>query len=192
MLPALIALIYIIRYWNYPSAPLSDIISPIVTLVMAKTIFESTLTFPTSLLILSLCIDSYADYIMDSSNLRKPMIWFSSGHLFRQLIFVTVTWEISSMILYFFTLMAFMYMSTERGEFMFFVSYVSILFMSFLQSSFDWGYICFILSDLIIAYDSFINNLHPRQFRVILVPVLYWTAEYILTRSLLNLLDQSS
>jgi len=85
--------------------------------------------------------------------------------------------------------------SKESTELKFVIAcYAIILLASFIQvsialSSVSIGYVLFILSDLIIAYEVLFDKIYPRQIRVILVPALYLISQYILTKQLLVILN---
>ena len=70
--------------------------------------------------------------------------------------------------------------------------YAMIIFLSavnvtMIQQIPSWGYLAFIVSDLIIGYEITIRRIHPRWVRVFLVPILYWWSQYLLKTEYLDL-----
>ena len=197
-----LSLLYAIIHWNASSPPVNDIISPLVTLSMAAgliLVYGLTLNpdLSTTLLqlICSLIVDSMADYYMNSKNLTVPLALFSTGHIMKQLAFIQDPWSPISMVLLFGSIvaMALLYSgfhvrhlpklpsSTTRELIHLYCLVIGFSFVNiYLASMLSRGYILFIISDLIIAYELGWGKIYPRQFRVIAVPILYWLAEYII------------
>ena len=73
--------------------------------------------------------------------------------------------------------------------------YATIVFLSavnvtMIQQIPSWGYLVFIVSDLIIGYEITIRKIYPRWVRILLVPILYWGSQYLLKAEYLNLQTQ--
>lgn len=58
--------------------------------------------------------------------------------------------------------------------------------VSFSQCTIDLGYLCYIISDLIIGYEIFDREIYPRRLRILCVPILYWLGQYLTTTKLLQ------
>jgi hypothetical protein len=217
--------------------PLDDVFSPLVTLILALNTFVSyPVSMLSSLVILSLVIDSVADYLMDSHKLKLPIFLFSCGHLVRQIIVSNIApgivfrntlsdpwfkqiilpniepsvlpgysqselWfrltQVISQIIVF--LMAwdiccnqFLSQRLSISSVPIFIGgYAIVIVITFLQiwagtNAFSIGFLLFIISDLIIATELIFGKIYPRQLRVLLVPILYWTAEFLIIKDLLR------
>lgn len=193
----ILPILFILFYWNNADPPIRDILSPLVVLSFA---FGNFLLYPvskiSSLVILNLIIDSVADYLMDSENLDLPIFLFSIGHFIKQIIFSHVfsriypSSNISRIFAHGFTLILIMTLLVTDGYLISIASYGLIVATTFIQiclakRSLSMGFLLFVISDLIIAIELMFGQMRPRQIRVICVPILYWTSEYILAQDIM-------
>jgi hypothetical protein len=215
MIAWILMLTYIFRYWNYPNPPVHDIISPFITLTIALNIFIMIPSLcPESLyglryqslilIILSLIIDSIADYFMDRNNLELPILLFSLGHFIKQIIFAYIFSNgIYSLvhvitfilILYLISLVLQRKLYAKENTLIAVAVYSIIIALTLIQicveqQGINRGFLLFVISDLIIAIELVYVKFTFRQIRVILVPLLYWIAEILISRDLLIIISE--
>lgn len=164
-----LAALFIFKYYYYQDPPLADLISPSITLCLATLALNQSY-----LLVLSLVLDSVADFLMDSKKLFYPIVLFSLGHILKQLVF-----NPHPLLPLLSTLLFFDLWTRQR----LIIDYTLIIALSFIQVymiKYSLGYLCFAISDAIIGYELAITRISYRPIRVLLVPILYWLAEYLL------------
>ena len=62
--------------------------------------------------------------------------------------------------------------------------YIQIIALAWLATSLansklDTGYLCYVISDLIIGFELAFKQIYPRQLRILVVPMLYWLGQYL-------------
>jgi hypothetical protein len=193
MLTIILGLIFILSYYHNKDPPLSDIISPLVTLSIARYALYASSILMGMLLVTSLGIELVADFYMNKHDMSLSIQLFSIGHLIRQLAFLTLPGPniLSSIISLFTTLLTVHLMEefqrNRNISFTTIVCYSVIIVFSTIQISISqgvisFGYVIFIISDLMIAYELIVKDIYPRWIRIVGVPILYWTAQYLLTQ----------
>lgn len=182
ILSFLCAISYCITYWSNPFPPTGDIISPLVLFLMSIGIFFSVqISISMVFILFSLLFDTVADYVMDEDNLDLPICLFSCGHLFRQFSFLLQFYPHGS-----FTILILTTIVVIRTILNYSIlNYAVIIGLTFVNVTISlefvsWGLVLFIISDLIILYELVSGQIKCRPFRVILVPVLFWTAEALI------------
>jgi len=224
-------ILFIIRYWKRDHPPVGDLISPLFTLILAFGAgtciwsdaiardndyisiceWSPTIEFVTE----SLVINSLADFITNTNNIKQAIVLFSFGHLMMQGAYMKIYFDEISLILILIsvaTVWFIFYIMRLNSPFKIIVriivdrevrrqtgfdklqliigGYAIVLVMSFIQvsrvlSTISIGYILLIISNLIIVYEIMFIKIHPRQIRTILAPVLYLISQHILTRQLI-------
>lgn len=185
-------LIFLIQYYHNRDPPLMDFISPFITLTISRYSFDSIYLITNVLLLIGLIIESIADFLMDKEKIVVPTILFAIGHLTRQLAFLSTPPSNSlTTILSIVTLICLVILFQEiRNEnnisfggiiYYSMIILLSAIHVSISQGTISWGYIIFIVSDLMIAYELIYDKINPRFIRVVLVPSLYWISQYLLT-----------
>lgn len=207
---------FIVRYYSNEDPPIYDIISPLVTLSILTNLITMPLTIvtPMVLVVITLGLEAVADFYMNKDRLRLSIGLFSNSHLIRQFSFLKMNGFksqltiagllvpngdiIATIITTIITILLAGRLRAMRpgSNISFFIigCYSFIIFLSavqvsMVQNSISYGYVVFIISDLIIGYDLIIGKIKPRWLRIIGVPVLYWSAQYLLTYECLNLLS---
>lgn len=174
---------YFWRYCNNETPPLGDVISPTIVISLA---LVACLTYPLSVTliftILSLFVDSIADYVMNVNDIRDPVLLFGLSHGFRQLAFVWNCYpNMSLRLVMCLTWFSTYLMFSERGRYLI-LGYSGVLFFTVVNaylatSRLSLGLLLFIISDVIIVYDMMWKRIDNRPIRVLLVPLLFWLAE---------------
>jgi len=175
ILIVLLGILFILCNYSNDHPPLYDIISPIVTLNIAIYSLYSSSIFITIIMTMGLIMESLADFLMNKDNMKLSIRLFSFGHLIRQFSFLSLS--ISSLLFISITLLIIKSNSIINYALIIFFSAVHV---SISQGMISFGYLVFIISDLIIAYELLINDVRPRYLRVIGVPLLYWISQYLL------------
>jgi len=170
------ALLFIIDYWSFPSSPIRDIYSPLVTLLLLDRNNGYIIN-------LWLLFDSCADYLMDKNNLKSPIILFSISHLLKQIAFLG-TFSVLNDCFIGVTMIFMLGILTTKHVVPCYavVIGISCIHVCLLNNNAIFGYLIFCLSDLLIAVELLGMQLKPRQLRVIGVPLLYWIAQYMLIK----------
>ena len=171
----LLSLLFIITYWNNILPPTNDLISPFVLLSIAS--YGNNYY-----LIIAVLIDTFADYVMNSKDLRFPIFLFSVGHIVKQIPFLIF---FNNLLIFYFSLLLLLILIYHIRTMKYIHSdivtmlayYAAILVLTVVQIQ-NIGYIFFIISDLLILIDM-IGNV-PRKLRVLGVPILFWIAEYLI------------
>lgn len=192
ILQIILPCLYIYSYWRNEYPPLDEIISPMTTLLYLFDIRQISML--SSVIALSIIVDSIADFYMDGKNLLFPVMLFSLGHAVKQSVYVMKYGCPSSiislsMIMFLNGMIFYNWLKPYTGELLLYI-YGLIIGISFIGSciinqTVDIGYLIFIISDIIIAVDL-MKKIYPRQIRIILVPVLYWLAQKIIIMNLLK------
>ena len=141
------------------------------------------------LLLTSLILESAADFFMNKDNLKLPIILFSFGHLFRQFAFLSVSpFGITPILVSFITAILTI-LVIKKFSILYYscIIFLSAVQVSLVESGISYGYILFIVSDLIIGYEMVISKIKPRCFRIIIVPLFYWISQYCLVNESLQL-----
>jgi hypothetical protein len=191
--PAILAVIYCLKYWNLSHPPPGDLISPLIIITLAIGVGFSYSANETILLtITGLFFDALADFHMDKQTMGLSMMYFSSGHIIRQFSFLQnndpnnllfMTMGCAAVLM----LGVIMRVSTR----LLILPYAAIMLFTLLNISwamgtFFNGFVLFIISDLIIAWELIIGEIPHRPFRIVVVPLLFWIAEYVLLRQSLG------
>jgi len=212
MWPALIiaslcAITYCARYRSYPRPPTGDFISPLVLLTLAAgVVFFKETSIPRNLILMSLMVDTFADYMMNEQGIDFSILFFSLGHLLRQFVFMYVFYPWGSIGIFLITLVILIcmmcvfepmsHLTTRRysnivEEHIMVVLYAATIGLTLLNASsakgsLSLGLTLFVISDLIIAYELIWAKIKYRTFRIIAVPALFWIAEVSIIYELLN------
>ena len=178
-------------------------------------LLTSVVMVPTMLLLIGLVLESVADFYMNKDSLRLSIGLFSCGHLIRQFSFLAMNGVESTPIIVGLsipnldiiaihlslvtTILAVLLLERLRAirqksnislliiGYYSLIIFLSAVQVSIVQRGISYGYVMFIISDLMVGYDLIIRKIQPRWFRIIGVPVLYWSAQYLLTYECLNL-----
>lgn len=186
-------LVYSLRYWHSTSVPDNDFISPLIVMVMAGNLLYNT--FPSLrdfIIVMSLVCDGFADYNMNGGELTVPVLLFAWGHCHRQTVFFYTFYSEDneiSLVLYALTLILMVNITIFFEESLYhkllIPGYITIITLTLvnariLTGALSVGLTLFIISDLMIVYDKYWKTIYPRQLRIILAPVLFWTAEVLI------------
>lgn len=200
LVPSVIGLIYCAKYWDRLFPPIGDVISPLVTLAIAGALFISyPISVVSCLLIGSLISDATADYYMDRFNLIPPLSMFAIGHTIRQSAFLYASYPSGSLSIFFITIsfilvlwFVILPMFPEVYETLLLISvYATVVGLTLVniclsRGQVSLGFILFIISDLIIAYELIVDYIAIRPIRIILVPSLFWLSEFFIITELLG------
>lgn len=195
MITAVLVCAFIIFYRANIEPPIYDVISPLVSLSILAT--SLTLSKELILLIIGLALEILADFYMNKDSLVLPIIFFSVGHLLRQLSFLYPMVTGSMMIIptitgFLVITLLFQFLRIRKGNSIIvcysLIILLSAVHVSLVREALSYGYVVFILSDIIIGYDLMIRRIYPRWFRVIVVPLLYWGSQYLLSHEFLSLI----
>lgn len=195
LLASSLAGLYIYNYLDSYSPPVRDFISPLVTLTMALGLmFEESLSLIEYLAILILIVDSVADFFMDKSNLGLPILLFSLGHVVKQISFITAYYPRGSLIILFISILLLIILIkflcenyTATLPILLYSLIVGLTYLNLCISEglISPGFTLFVISDLIIGIEFIFGEIPTRKVRVILVPVLFWIAEAMISHELL-------
>lgn len=202
---------FILCYYSNEDPPIYDIISPLITITIIVNVLTTALptSLPILLLLVGLGLESIADFYMNKDSLGLSIGLFSISHLIRQFSLLRINFIIlmlrnvdlsapdldivviiiSAITTIFTVLLLERLHAMQPGSSVSFLVigyYSTIIFLSavqvsMVQGAISYGYVIFIISDLIVGYDLIIRKISPRWLRIITVPVLYWTAQYLLT-----------
>ena len=140
----------------------------------------------------SLIFDGFADYNMNGGKLTIPVLLFAWGHCHRQTVFFYTFYSEGdeiTLIIYALTLILTVNITIFFEESLYhnilIPAYITIITLTLvnawlLTGMLSVGLTLFIISDLMIVYDKYWKSIYPRQLRIILVPVLFWTAEVLI------------
>lgn len=161
-------------YWSSKEPPLYDFFSFLAIFTLGLYHYQY------SSLGLALMIDSIADFNMNSHTPKVSIILFLIGHFLKQLAFLNFY-----SFLFIGLSFIFSYSSWYSQDSLLIFFYILSLINAWTAISLSigyisWSYFFFVLSDAIIGYDLFICKLSNRRLRVLLVPFLYWIAEYFI------------
>ena len=173
------ASLFIKIYWDHTDPPLCDIFSPLVTLILAVTFYQH------NLIAVALIVDSVADYWMDKKKMQRSLTLFTMGHLIKQIAFINsdniilICGGWLSILVNFFV-----WLQLNRAN-QPILGYMSVVlwtwvFISLAIQRLSLSQLVFVLADAIIGYELIISRIPYRRLRVLLVPALYWLAEYLL------------
>ncbi len=174
-------LIYLCMYCNSDKPPLYDIISPLITIIISFHVpIYCSETFV--LLMIGLVMDALADYYMDINNIAFPIILFSYGHILKQIAFgyrnkILYTSIRIGLILT--TLLALNI--TDIAYILLYGVLIGLTLLQMMKYQLI-GILLFIISDIIICIDMIGIKIHPKQMRVLLVPLLYWISQLIMLK----------
>lgn len=200
------SVLYCWRYWDYTAPPNGDYISFVVLSSMGLSIWvNGPISFIMILGLISLLMDIIADLYMDTRNLTLPLILFAWGHFFRQIAFTFAFYPQPSIVLLLLTIvlvLAIMLVSVPSpykyiknevvAQIIIYTLIVTatiwnvsisienrlISSLGLLQGKLSIGLTLFVISDLIIVYELMWDKFTIRQLRVVLVPILFWLAEF--------------
>ena len=203
LLPVVFAILYAIKYCRGKDPIPGDIISSCVTLTIALChVVEYGVTVRGMLLYASLLVEALADFCMYSLSLNMCLVLFSLGHLAKQNIALLLVIPQSLSELPLFMLMIVCYfisviLTTLLGNidikrddisvrlYTIIITFTWIL-ISLARGHIDRGYLCYVLSDIIIGYEVLFQKMQPRWLRIIIVPSLYWLGQYLTGINLLS------
>ena len=203
------ALLYIIKYWNCQDPPVRDFISPSITiLICCNFINANGISLITTIICCSLIFEATADLMMHTWLLKKCLLLFSIGHVLKQSASLTLIppgeLSITAILLFVISLILCSIIfdfvmrnsskikeikdSSNVVDHKVIFCYMGIVGFTFLISSYthstiDIGYICYIISDLLIGFEIAFHKLSPRRFRVLVIPMLYWLGQYLVTQN---------
>lgn len=189
-------LIFAFRYHRYDEPPIRDYVSPLVSstiLVNLVSLLMRT-SEPYILLTGAMNAEIVGDFYMDKKNLKTPVILFSLAHVLRVISFYMVLSRSADVMLLTLALLVVLLILINKKSKIFLVLYGLIIFLSAVsvsmaQGTVSIGYTTYIVSDLIIGYEMAINKIKPRWIRVILVPFLYWMAQYNLGIEYIHMIE---
>lgn len=186
ILSLIAGVIYCIRYKDRPRPPVRDVISPLVLIFMAvEVMWSKSLCMYVGAI--SLLLDAIADYTMNVEDLATPLTFFSIGHLMRQSAFV-IKFFPDGLFIVLITITVLVLLAHaidnptwDKWVIILYTCIVALtlLNISLMNRSLNIGMMLFAASDLMIAYELVFGRMKRRRIRVLVVPILFWMAEFM-------------
>lgn len=176
--------LYIFLYWNNDTPPIYDILSPTGTILMCVIYTIYAKNGNISMSALSVLLGALGDFMMNDENIEISLLFFSFSHMLK--FFSYYNSELNMFYVYsYISQLITMY---NLCKFRFMKGYIAIFIMYqlpllFQNKKITASVILYAISDILIGYNM-LYYINYRKIRVLVVPALYWTSEFLYLSSL--------